>query len=161
LNDVSVRHAVTSDTRPIKDIIDLSFSRFFRFFASHSVGSEEGQVIVAESNSGIAGFAKLIEFHVGGVKYGCILWIAVHPAQRRRGIALKLANRGIELLKETGARAVFASTQRTNHASQRALAKAGFMRIGFLGLWRMFGWRLFGFYGGIWYAPNEIVFMHP
>lgn len=94
MNDVSVRHATTSDASPIKDIIDLSFSRFFRFFASHSVGSEEGQLIVAESKGGIAGFAKLIEFHVNGVKYGCILWIAVHPALRRRGIALKLAKRG-------------------------------------------------------------------
>lgn len=107
----------------------------------------------------MAGFAKLTEFWVGGVKYGCILWIAVYPAARRQGIALALTTAGVDALKKDGAKAVFASTQRRNVAAQSALDKAGFGRVGFLGLWRFFGWRVFGFFRGIWFAPGEVVFV--
>lgn len=156
----SIRQATPNDRAKLKEIIDLSFPRFFRFFASHSVNSEEGHVLVAETQGAISGFAKLIEFTVGARMYGCILWIAVHPIYRRRGIAFSLTNSGVECLKKDGSQAVFASTQRRNSAALATLGKAGFKRMGFLGLWRVFGWRVFSFYREIWYAPGEIVLMY-
>jgi len=156
----SIRQATSSDRAKLKEIIDVSFPRFFRYFASHSVNSEEGKVLVTETKGVISGFAKLIEFNIGGHNYGCILWIAVYPSCRRRGIAFILTNAGIEYLKNDGVQAVFASTQRRNSSAQATLAKAGFRRMGFQGLWRVFGWRVFSFYREIWYAPGEIVLMH-
>lgn len=155
----SIRRATPDDYAKIKKIIDLSFPRFFRYFAIHSVYSEEGKVRVSEIQAEVSGFAKLIEFKIGNKKYGCILWIAVHPAYRRRGIAFNLTNEGVETLKKEGAQAVFASTQRRNNAAKATLGKAGFGRRGFLGLWQVFGRRVFSFYREIWYAPGEIVFM--
>jgi ribosomal protein S18 acetylase RimI-like enzyme len=161
LENVSlIREATSNDNANIREIIDLSFPRFFRFFASHSVDSEEGKVLVAETQGLVSGFTKLIEFYVGGIKYACILWIAVHPAFRRRGIALTLTTAGIDALKKEGAKAVFASTQRRNAAAKGTLGKARFSHVGFLGLWRVFGWRVFSFYREIWFAPGEIVLMH-
>jgi GNAT superfamily N-acetyltransferase len=148
-----------SRSHKTKRIIDLSFPRFFRYFANHSVTSEEGKVLVSETQGIISGFVKLIELNIGSQKYGWILWIAVHPSYRRQGIALNLTNVGIETMKKDGAKAVFASTQRRNSAAKTTLGKAGFLRIGFLGLWRVFGWRVFSFYREIWYAPVEIVLM--
>lgn len=159
-NAPSVRMSTFEDYAKLKEIIDLSFPRFFRYFANHSVTSEDGKVQVSEKQGIISGFTKLIEFNIGSQKYGCILWIAVHPSYRRRGIALNLTNVGIETLKKDGVKAVFASTQRRNRAAKATLGKSGFRRMGFLGLWRVFGWRVFSFYGDIWYAPGEIVFMH-
>ena len=159
-NAISNREATAKDRTKIKEIIDSSFPRFFRYFASHSMDSEEGKVLVSETSGEVVGFAKLIEFNVGKGKYGCILWIAVHPEFRRRGIALSLTKESVEILKKDGAQAVFASTQRRNGAAKGTLGKAGFLKIGFLGLWRFFGWRVFSFYGDIWYAPGEIVFIH-
>ena len=156
---LSIREATLNDLAKIKQIIGLSFPRFFRFFASHSVYAEEGKVLVAVDQGTVAGFAKLIEFQVGGVKYGCILWIAVHPAFRRKGIAYALTNSGVESLKREGSKGVFASTQQKNWAAKGALGKAGFRQMGFLDLWLLFGWRVFSFYREIWYAPGEIVFM--
>jgi ribosomal protein S18 acetylase RimI-like enzyme len=158
-NDSTVRQATKNDSARLKEIIDLSFPKFYRFFASHSVNSEEGKVLIAETQGVISGFAKLIEFDIGGSKYGCILWIAVHPAYQLRGIALSLTSAGVEELKKDGAYAVFASTQVRNKAAQATLSKAGFKRMGFRGLWRVFGWRVFSFYREIWYAPGEIVYM--
>lgn len=155
-----IRKATEDDIAKLKEIIDLSFPRFFRFFASHSVKSEEGKIIVAETQGVISGFAKLIEFNIGAAKYGCILWIAIHPSHRRRGIALSLTNAGIDSLKKDGSQAVFASTQRRNKAALATMGRAGFVRVGFLGLWRLFGWRVFSFYGEIWFAPGEVVLMH-
>ncbi len=158
-SEPTIRQATTDDRAKLKEIIDLSFPRFFRFFATHSLNSE-GKVLVTETQGIISGFAKLIEFNVGARKYGCILWIAVHPSYRRRGIAFSLTNAGIDCLKKDEAQAVFASTQRRNSAALAALGKAGFKRIGFLGLWRLFDWRVFSFYRKIWFAPGEIVLMH-
>ncbi len=108
-NASAIRQATPNDYAQIRQIIDLSFPRFYRYFASHSVTSEEGKVLVAKTQGVIVGFAKLIEFHIGALKYGCILWIAVHPAYRRRGIALNLTNTSTDCLKSGGVQAVFAS----------------------------------------------------
>ena len=157
---LSIREANLNDLAKIKQIIGLSFPRFFRFFASQSVDAEEGKVLVTIAQGTVVGFVKLIEFQIGRVKYGCILWIAVHPAFRRKGIAYALTNAGFESLKKEGSKAVFASTQHRNSAAKGALGKAVFRRMGFLDLWQLFGWRVFIFYREIWYAPGEIVFMH-
>ena len=158
-SEFTIRQIVPSDTDRVKQIIDLSFPRFFRFFATHSL-HEEGEVLVSETEGLVVGFAKLINFHVGGGKFGCILWLAVHSQFRRKGIASALVNAGTTRLKDDGARAVFASVQRRNAASLAVFSRQCFRKMGFLGLWRLFGWRAFKFYSDIWFAPGEIVLMH-
>lgn len=155
----TIRQADSNDKERIKEVIDLSFPRFFRFFANRSLSDLEEPLLVAEVAGTVVGFAKLIEFKVGKHQYGCILWIAVHPSYRRMGIAYALTNAGAESLKSRGSQAVFASTQRRNNAAKATLRKAGFETIGFRGLRRLFGWHEFSFYRSIWYAPGEIVFM--
>jgi ribosomal protein S18 acetylase RimI-like enzyme len=150
---------MVSDRVKIKEIIDLSFPRFFRFFAIHSI-QEEGETLVSETQGTVVGFAKLIEFRVGVGKFGCLLWLAVHPQFRRKGIAKALIETGTKQLKQDGTKAVFASVQRRNVASLTVFGKEGYRKMGFLGLWRLFGWRVFTFYREIWFAPGESVLMH-
>jgi ribosomal protein S18 acetylase RimI-like enzyme len=144
------------DLHRLKQIADLSFSWFLRFFANHSL-REEGQVLLCEDREEIVGFVKLIEFNIGTDKYGCILWIAVHPHFRQKGFATALACAGIQRLKQDRARTVFASTRRKNKAALATLGKAGFEQVGFLALWRLFRWRIFEFYRDIWFAPGEVI----
>jgi ribosomal protein S18 acetylase RimI-like enzyme len=160
MNTPSIRQASLNDRTKLKEIVDLSFQRFFRFFANHSLNSEEGKTLVSEKQGTAVGFAKLIEFNVGNCKYGCILWLAVHPNHRRKGVAATLVKAGTENLKLDGAGAVFASVQRRNKASLATFRKEGFRKEGFWGLRRLFGWRVFDFYREIWYAPGEIVLTH-
>lgn len=94
-NAPSIRHGTPDDYAKLKEIIDLSFPMFFRYFANHSVISEDGKVLVSETQGGISGFVKLIKFNINSQKYGCILWIAVNPSFRRR-IASNLTNAGID-----------------------------------------------------------------
>jgi ribosomal protein S18 acetylase RimI-like enzyme len=159
-NTSSIRQSKPEDYAKLKEIIDLSFPMFFRYFANHSVTSDDGKVLVSETQVGISGFVKLIKFNINSQKYGCILWIAVHPSLRRKGIASNLTNAGIDYLKNDEAQAVFASTQIRNNAAQATLGKAVFRKVDFWGLWRIFGWRVFSFYRDIWYAPGEVVFIH-
>ena len=156
----SVRQMLPTDASRLKEIAALSFSRFMKFFAIHSLFSDEGQVLVTEAQGTVVGFAKLIEFQVGPSKFGCILWLAVHPQFRRKGIASALVNAGTTRLKDDGANAVFASVQRRNVASIAVFSKQCFRKMGFLGLWRLFGWRAFKFYSDIWFAPGEVVLIH-
>ncbi len=157
--DFRIRHMLLSDKAMIKHVINLSFPIFYRYFATHSL-HEEGQVLVSETAGNIFGFAKLIDFCIGNNKYGCILWIAVHPTFRRKGIAASLTYCATQFLKQGGALAVFASTQRRNVAALSALSLQGFRKMSFLDLWRIFGWRSFEFYRDIWFAPGEILLMH-
>jgi ribosomal protein S18 acetylase RimI-like enzyme len=158
-SEFTIRQIVQSDADRVKQIIDLSFPRFFRFFAAHSL-HEEGDVLVSEMQGIVVGFAKLVEFNLGGGKFGCILWLAVHPQFRRKGIANALVNAGTTRLKDDGANAVFVSVQRRNVASIAVFSSQCFRKMGFLGLWQLFGWRAFKFYNDIWFAPGEIVLMH-
>ena len=157
MNSTTIRQATPRDLPRIKAIIDVSFPRFFRYFALHSVSDFSEPTLLCQQDEIICGFVKLIEFDVGAVKYGCILWIAVHPDCRGRGVGFALTCAGIDWLKSRGAGAIFASTRRGNSAALATLAKAGFGRLGFVGLWRLFGWRVFEFYRDIWFAPGEIV----
>jgi ribosomal protein S18 acetylase RimI-like enzyme len=156
--DLVIRKMTQNDLRQIKKVIDLSFPRFYRYFAFHSI--EEGQVLVTEVERRVVGFVKSIDFSIGGKRYNCILWIAVHPSFRRKGIAANLTNIATQQLKQKGANAVFASTQRRNIAALSLLTTQGFKRMGFFGLRRLFGWRVFEFFSAIWFAPGEVVLMN-
>ncbi len=158
-SELTIRMAQPGDKAIVNEIIDVSFPRFFRFFAERSVDSEEGKVLVAEEHGSVVGFAKLIDFHIASKKYGCILWLAVRPNHRRRGFASMLVEAGFGELKRAGAAAIFASVQRQNKASLGVFAKNGFRRTGFVNLWRAFGWRTFQLWADIWYAPSEVILM--
>jgi len=157
--DFTIRSSVQSDEDRLKEIIDLSFPRVFRFFASRSLNSE-GTVLVSEAKRMVVGFAKLTDCRVGNGRFGCVLWLAVHPDFRRQNVAAELVEAGTNYLLSLHAGAVFASTQRGNSGSLATFRKAGYRRIGFVGLWRIFGWLVFSFYRKIWFAPGEIVLIH-
>jgi ribosomal protein S18 acetylase RimI-like enzyme len=149
---------VQGDKEQLKEIIDASFPKFFRFFANHSVNS--GTVLVSEAKGTVVGFVKLTEFSVGNGRFGCILWLAVQPCFRKKGVAAELVKIGTDCLLSYGAGAVFASVQRRNIASLATFSKEGFARVGFLSLWRLFGWRVFNFYRKIWFVPGEVLLIH-
>ena len=148
------------DQGKLREIVALSFSRLMGFFAVRSLLSEDGKVLAADIQGTPIAFVKLIAFEIGGGKYGCVLWIGVHPEFRRKGVASALTKEGTRRLKQDGAKAVFASTQRRNIAAQNLLSQNGFRRVGFMDLWRIFGGRVFEFYGDIWLAPGETVLMN-
>ncbi len=154
-----IRISTESDERSIREIINLSFPVFFRFFACHSLSSE-GAVLASEIDRKVVGFAKLIEFSVGIRECGCILWLAVHPDFRGRGIALGLVESGANNLFKHGSEMIFASTQKRNYGSLATFEKVGFRQMGLKDLWRVFGLQVFELYRAIWYAPGEIVLMN-
>jgi ribosomal protein S18 acetylase RimI-like enzyme len=153
------RIALKEDSAWIKEVIDVSFPRFYRYFAWHSVQDLSEPTLIHEVNGEVAGFAKLIHFEVNGLKYGCILWIAVHPRFRHRCIASALTQASLRRFRAGGVRSVFASTQRGNVGALSTLGYSGVVQLGFLGLYRFFGWRVFGFFRSIWFAPFEVVLM--
>jgi len=157
---IAIRQATVDDLPRLKEIIASSFPWFFRSFAVHSISDLDEPTLVSEVDDKVVGFAKQIQFNIKQVRYGCILWIAVDPQHRRRGIALALTTEALEWQKSRGARAVFASTQRSNKAALGTLGRAEFVRMDFGGLRWLFGWRLFQFLGEIWFAPSEVVLAH-
>ena len=156
--EFTIRRSIQSDEGCLKEIVNLSFPRFFRFFANRSLNSE-GTVLVSEVDRTVVGFAKLIEFKIGGDRFGCVLWLAVHPNFRQRNVATGLVEAGTDCLLVNSAEAVFASTLRSNLGSLATFRKVGFRRMGFLDLWKIFGWRIFSFYRKTWYAPGEEMLM--
>lgn len=154
-----IRQATAKDRQRIKEIIDQSFPRFYRYFSSSSVDSDKGGVLVSEESGVVVGFARLTEFTVGGAMFGCVLWLAVHSDFRCRGYASDLVKAGVDWLKKHGARAVFASAGHGNVGSISTFEGVGFKRVGFSILRRFFGWGIFNFYVKIWFFPSEVVLM--
>jgi L-amino acid N-acyltransferase YncA len=146
------------DLPQVQQIINLSFGRFFRIFASQSL-HEEGQVLVSETESRIVSFAKLTKFSLKEANCACILWIVTHPQFRGKGIASGILNEALQLLKLQGVVAVFASVGRRNSPSLKLFGMHGFRKMGFLDLWEIFRLNIFRLYSDIWYAPREIVLM--
>jgi ribosomal protein S18 acetylase RimI-like enzyme len=155
-----IRQANIGDLPVLKEIINNSFPWFFRYFATESVSDLSEPTLVLEVQGTVKAFAKQIEFKIKETKYGCILWIAVDANYRRQGLALELTNASLEWQKKNGAQTVFASTQRSNKAALATLKKAGFVRMGFSEIRRLFGWRMLQFFGDIWLAPGEVVLAH-
>jgi ribosomal protein S18 acetylase RimI-like enzyme len=116
-------------------------------------------VLISEAQGRAVGFVKLTDVHVGSSKFGRILWVAVHPQFRRKGIATALVKAGCESMTHRGATAVFVTVRRRNAASLTVFNNQDFRKIGFLELWRLFGLRIFEFYGEIWLAPWILVLM--
>jgi len=133
-NTSSIRQNKPDDYEKLKEIIDLSFPMFFRYFANQSVISENGKVLVSETHGVISSFVKLIEFNINSQKFGFILWIAFQPFLLHKGIAFNLTSAYIDYLMNDGAQAVFASTQIRNNAAQATLGKASFRRVSFFGI---------------------------
>ncbi len=156
---LKVRDVEQNDKTGLKEIVDVSFPRFFRFFAMQSLNSESGKTLVGEKCGKIVGFAKLTDFLAGKLRCGCILWLAVHPSHRREEVASMLVQAGVADLKRRGVEKIFVSVQRRNKASLATFSRNGFERTGLMSLRRIFGWRILQFYGDIWYAPGELVLM--
>jgi GNAT superfamily N-acetyltransferase len=155
-----IRLASPSDMSRLKEIINASFPRFYRHFSNRSVTSKTGAVLVSEDNGIVAGFVRLTEFNLGGRRFGCVFWLAVHPRFRRKGLAGGLIKAGVDWLLRRGAVAVFATVGRGNVGSIGAFEGVGFVCVGFLGLWRLFGWRVFRLYCGVWFFPYEVLLMY-
>ncbi len=155
-NQFIIREAKQTDMEALKEICNLSFPRFYRFFSIRSLKTS-GVALLGEVNRRVAGFAKLIQFHVGNETYGGVLWLAVHPAFRRRGIAHALVEMGTEYLLNQGAKTVYASTQNHNTATLNLFNKVGYRRVRFYDRLKRFGWRVFEFKHEMWIVPTEIV----
>jgi RimJ/RimL family protein N-acetyltransferase len=130
-NSLLIRQAHSQDEVALKTIVDASFPRFFRFFALNSLQSKDGVTLIGELNGSAVGFVKLIWFQIKNQQYGCILWLAVHPNQHRKGYATTLVNTGTKYLQTCGSKAVFASATRGNAASLATFSKEGYSKLGF------------------------------
>ena len=160
IDEFSIRPIKPADLNRLKEIINASFSRFLRYFAQHSIKTEEITFVVVTQKEVVVGFAKPIKFKIGDASFGCILWVAVHPQFRLKGLASMLVKASVDFLKNEGAKTIFASVQKRNASSLAVFNKQGFRRMSFSELWRLFNWRIFEFFGDIWLAPGEVVLMH-
>jgi len=157
--EFAIKQMESCETNELEQVTCTSFSRFLRYVATNSQYSA-GQVLVSEAQGTAVGFVKLAGFHVDGAKFGCILGLAVHPQFRRKGVATALVNAGTKCLKCDGATAIFATAETTNIGSLTVFNNAGFKRMGFLGLRRLFGWRVFEVYRTIRFAVGQTVLMY-
>lgn len=158
-SDYIIAEASEQDISEVKEIIQKSFKRLFRYFAIASLNSS-GYILVSKKNRTPVAFTKLTMFQIEGRQFGCILWLAVHPDFRQKGIAAPLVNASTEHLKANNAEAVFASVQHNNIPSLATFKKEGFALVGFRGLWKLFKWQVFSLYSNIWFVPGENVLIH-
>lgn len=88
----------------------------------HAIGDPDTNVVVARHAGAVVGFALM--------KYGSdqahLLLLAVHPAQRRKGIATALLSWLEETLRVAGVVAVQVEVRASNHAARAFYARLGY-----------------------------------
>jgi ribosomal protein S18 acetylase RimI-like enzyme len=141
----------------LRRIIDSSFRHgIYTFFATRSLKSAP-RIVVSEIDGEVAGFAEPRSVSIGGRKIGNILWIAIHPDFRRRGVASALVAECARILSEQEACMIFVSVESDNLPAFALFEKEGFRRISSKELRREFGLRVISFYSKLLIAPHEVV----
>lgn len=133
MTDVAVRPMGVADFGEVYelglrcyDVLDKPYNYWsIREVADH-LERNPGVCFVAEADGRVVGFAlgdatfELIE------DTGHLEWVAVAPDYRRQGIAVRLVERAVEALRETGRRRVVADIASGNEASRAMAARTGF-----------------------------------
>ena len=104
--------------------------RFSRAWMRQLVQSSQAATWIAEEKKAMAGFA-IVEWTTlpkGTVAY--IQTIEVHPASRRRGIALELLRRIEDCARAAGARSIWLHVDQENSAAIRLYEGRGYLRKG-------------------------------
>ena len=156
-----LRDAKQEDREALRRIIESSFRHgIYTYFANRSLDSAP-KIVVAVADGEVVGFAEPKLVKIGGRVIGNILWIAIRPELRRKGVGLILVEECIKILSSDGASEIFVSVERDNPPAFAMFARAGFKRIGFRELTKEFGMRVLSFYNKLLIAPNEIVMVRP
>lgn len=151
-----VREAGFRDWVAVEEVCRVSFGRVYGFFAVRSLGSP-GLLLVGEVDGVVAGFAKLAAFRVGKRMFGGVLWLAVSPGFRRRGVGSDLMEAAVEFLMNKGVSTVYVSTRKDNLPALELFQSKGFRKVGFRGLLGLFGFRVVELYLRLRTAPSEVI----
>jgi len=151
------RDARREDRATLEEIIQKSFRHgIYTFFARRSLKSAP-KVIVSEMHGKVAGFAEPKVVRIGARTIGNILWIAVHPDYRRRGVATALVDECVRYLSENRAGDVFISVEPNNLPAFELFESRGFRKVRPDEIGKTFGLRRMSFYSKLLIAPHEVV----
>ena len=127
MNDILI---VLMNERHIKAIAELERQCFSDPWSEDSLREELKQpfsvFLVAESDGEVAGYAGAQ--HLGDCAYICN--VAVSPAFRRKGIALRLVREHIRRAAEAGMSEITLEVRTSNQPARELYEKCGFEQIG-------------------------------
>ncbi|MGA2974328.1 MAG: GNAT family N-acetyltransferase [Spirochaetia bacterium] len=154
--DISIQERQRADRRDLLAILRESFSGIYLWHARRILLGPAA-VLAAESSRTPIGLV-IMKMLAPGVGY--VYYLAISPAERRRGTGGFLLDRCLGYLDSHGARAVLASVTEGNLPSERLVASRGFHICRFRDLARRFGAAAaFRLWMGMTVAPGERVFM--
>ncbi len=152
----TIRNAELYDKEAMKEICRVSFRSLYRYFAIRSLNSID-QVLVSGIKGIVVGFAKLRIVHIYNDTLGNILWLAVHPKFRQKGIASALIDASIDYFKNHGINTIHVSVRKSNLPALNLFQRKGFKKVGFRELIKLYRYQIIKFYLKMYIAPKEIV----
>lgn len=127
-----IRQALETDAAAIDAVEQSSFihagERFSPKRVRYLIRSRRNQLIVAEQNGTVVGWAAGFAWRRGKLPWGRIYAIAVDPAARGRSIGKLLMQHLLNHLEREGADKVFLEVREDNHVAIRLYQKLGFAR---------------------------------
>jgi ribosomal protein S18 acetylase RimI-like enzyme len=151
-----VRQAELRDTDAMEEICRLSFDGLYGCFAIRSLHSSD-HILVSKDSQKVVGFAVLKSVHIGNRMLGNILWLAVHPELRRKGVASGLIEASMGYFKDHRMNSVYVSVRKDNSAALCSFERKGFRRLDFHQLLKLYGRRVLEVYSKMHIVPGEIV----
>jgi ribosomal protein S18 acetylase RimI-like enzyme len=140
----------------MEEICRLSFDGLYGYFAIRSLRSSY-HILASKDGQKVVGFAALNSVHIGKRMLGNILWLAVHPELRRKGVASGLLEAGMGYFRDHGIYSVYVSVRNSNSAALCSFERKGFKRLGLQELLKLYGLRVLEVYSKMRIVPGEIV----
>lgn len=124
-----IRDAKEHDKEALKEICRISFDHLYSYYAIQSLDSSN-HVLVSDFEGMVAGFVKLKLIQIHNDVLGNILWLAVHPKFRRKGIASALIDACLDYFRNQGITYVYVSTRKDNLSALVLFYRKGFVKVG-------------------------------
>jgi len=153
----TTRYAEEHDMRALKEICRISFDSLYGYYASQSLTSSN-HILVSDVEGTVAGFVELKIIHINNDMLGNILWLAIHPKFRRKGIASALIDASIDYFRKNGINIVYVSTRIDNLSALALFQRKGFLKIELRRLLKIYGYKVMEFYLKMHISPREIIF---
>lgn len=150
-----VRLGTPSDREFIERTTRASFDRVYAFFAIGAI-RRASPLLVAEEGGTAVGFLEGRLFD-GAPPIGYVYFVAVDPAQRRRGAGRLLIEEALRQFAAKGATRTLAAVPEDNEVSMRLFVALGFQPAPPWAMWRWYGWRGIVTAMRMMIAPGEVL----
>jgi N-acetylglutamate synthase-like GNAT family acetyltransferase len=153
------RSAHNCDRPAIDQILDVSFSRIYAYYAKKSF-ENLANTFCAVENEDVVGVINWRVYKAGKITIGYLFWLGVLPEHRKKGVGSELMRRAVQSIYETNGQIdIYTAAEKKNKISGILIEKQGFIKADKKQVKRKYGKNYSALFGEMMVMPWEVLFV--